>query len=236
MKRSILHILILSLSALGYQACDSGKGTERINSNVLEEDPNAVGDGLKGKGKGELPADESTDFVAQLKGVWVTECVLVTPGPGAKINKAIFEDKQFTQETTEYADNECSEPVQVIQTISSYKLGEKIPQPSFEDTYEFDRLHISGNLTAKRGDLVDKFNNIKYLEYSDWKLNEPKEYSGRRTSPGAEPEASAGTPIFHLVGMRDGFLVFGDTTGIRKSDTPASRPKTLSESLVYTKK
>jgi hypothetical protein len=237
MKRSVLPILILSLSALGYQACDSGKGTERINSNVLEDDPKAVGDGLKGSGKGELPADKDADFITALQGTWETKCVSTNPGPGSMINKAIFQDKQYTHETTFYLDNESSEPSRFIQTKSSYLLKEKIPQPSFPDTYEFDQLHITGSITPKTQDLADYYNSNKFLDYSDWKLNEAKEYSGRRQTPTSEPEPAAGDPTYQLLGVRDGYLVFGQPIeGTFKSDTPASRPKTLSEHLVYTKK
>jgi hypothetical protein len=157
---------------------------------------------------------------SQIEGQWMTDCSFV-PRKHSGILSLRLQSDAYSVLFSQYSDRECN------------VLGFEIAQSG---TYErsgedFDHTLTSIVMTLQSEDVVKHSNQTLFCGYSDWKIGESRDISGRRCGPFAMP--IVGKKSFDLLRLKDGGLTFGGFPRENTFESPTLRPKQTNTDWVF---
>lgn len=164
-------------------------------------------------------ADES------ITGTWKSNCIPL-PKRHSIISTLTFSDTNVTATTQLFADSACATPNLVIVFEGNYQIGQL-----FGPGREFDFTPSAVTFTLLNPDVVQYYNANSGCGFSDWKLNETRNVSGKLCPSVQMP--TVGLPGYDIMSIDRGSLRFGVFPQGALPSRPEERPRVLSPSIEY---
>ena len=162
----------------------------------------------------------------ELEGTWVTNCY--ASGSSYYIQTIIVSGTDISKKKEQHTDSSCSTDYVLWEdTYDSLSIGDEVTFADNTKGHKFTSEVVSFKLTLQNASAVSTSNTADLCGYSDWALNNAKDYTGKTCGSTAYPVANTSIQgLYNLVG-NNLFIGTLSTTG--------SYPTVVSTSITYVK-